>query len=284
MPERPRVRFARPHYAPGLEWSAYQPLLPGWEIVVGDPTVLGALDGVDVLVAAAVDAALIDAGGFGLIQQIGTGTDRIDVEAATQAGVWVSSLPSGLTGNADGVADTAVLLTLAGLRRLDQSRQALADGRWGEPAGRTLTGRTVVVLGLGDVGERVVARLRGFGARLLGVRARPERGGPPASTASPGRLRSPSSRQRPTRSSSVPASRPVRHPCSTPACCERLGRASSSSTSRAAASSTRRRCSPRSTTAASAPRRSTSSRPSRPLSTTRSCITRACWHCPTSPA
>jgi hypothetical protein len=26
MPERPRVRFARPRYAPGLEWSAYQPL------------------------------------------------------------------------------------------------------------------------------------------------------------------------------------------------------------------------------------------------------------------
>jgi hypothetical protein len=147
MPERPRVRFARPHYAPGLEWSAYQPLLPDWEIVAGDPTAPSALDGVDVLVSATADAALIDAGAFGLIQQIGTGTDRIDVEAATQAGVWVSSLPSGLTGNADGVADTAVLLTLAALRRLDESRQALADGRWGEPAGRTLSGRTVVVVG-----------------------------------------------------------------------------------------------------------------------------------------
>jgi murein DD-endopeptidase MepM/ murein hydrolase activator NlpD len=175
---RPRLRFTRPHYAPGLEWSAYQPLLPDWEIVVGDPAAPGALDGVDVLVAAAVDAELIDAGAFGLIQQIGTGTDRIDVEAATQAGVWVSRLPSGLTGNADGVADTAVLLTLAALRRLDESRRALADGRWGEPAGRTLAGRTVVVVGLGDVGERVVARLSGFGPRLIGVRARPERGGP----------------------------------------------------------------------------------------------------------
>jgi phosphoglycerate dehydrogenase-like enzyme len=117
MPERPCVRFARPHYAPGLEWSAYEPLLPGWEIVAGDPTAPGALNGVDVLVTAAADAELIDAGDFGLIQQIGTGTDRIDVEAATEAGVWVSSLPSGVMGNADGVADTAVLLTLAALRR-----------------------------------------------------------------------------------------------------------------------------------------------------------------------
>jgi phosphoglycerate dehydrogenase-like enzyme len=174
----PRVRFAPSHYAPGLAWSDYQPLLPDWEIVVGDPAAPGALEGVDVLVAATVDAELIGAGSFGLIQQYGTGTDRIDVEAATESGVWVSSLPSGLTGNADGVADTAVLLTLAALRRLDESRRALADGRWGEPAGRTRSGRAVAVVGLGDVGERVVARLRGFGARLVGVRARPERGGP----------------------------------------------------------------------------------------------------------
>jgi hypothetical protein len=33
----PRVRFAPSHYAPGLAWSDYQPLLPDWEIVVGDP-------------------------------------------------------------------------------------------------------------------------------------------------------------------------------------------------------------------------------------------------------
>jgi hypothetical protein len=51
---RPRVRFARPHHAPGLEWSADQPLLPDWDIVVGDLTAPGRLDGVDVLVAAAV--------------------------------------------------------------------------------------------------------------------------------------------------------------------------------------------------------------------------------------
>ena len=51
---RPRVRFARPRYAPGLEWSVDQPLLPDWDIVVGDLTAPGRLDGVDVLVAAAV--------------------------------------------------------------------------------------------------------------------------------------------------------------------------------------------------------------------------------------
>jgi hypothetical protein len=82
---RPRVRFARSHYAPGLEWSAYQPLLPDWEIVVGDPAAAGALDSIDVLVSAKVDDELINAGDFGLIQQYGTGTDHIDVEAAREA-------------------------------------------------------------------------------------------------------------------------------------------------------------------------------------------------------
>jgi hypothetical protein len=61
---RPRVRFARSHYAPGLEWSAYQPLLPDWEIVVGDPAAPGALDSIDVLVSAKVDDELINAGDF----------------------------------------------------------------------------------------------------------------------------------------------------------------------------------------------------------------------------
>jgi phosphoglycerate dehydrogenase-like enzyme len=173
---RPRVRFARPYYAPGLEWSADQPLLPDWDIVVGDLTAPGRLDGVDVLVAAAVGADLIEGGAFGLIQQIGTGTDRIDVEAATQAGVWVSSLPSGLTGNADGVADTAVLLTLAALRGLDESREALADGRWAEPAGRTHHPRVLALPHVAGVTEDMFHRA---GPELAGELERGRSGRPP---------------------------------------------------------------------------------------------------------
>jgi len=176
-----RVLFARERFAPGLEWSAYAPLLPGWELTSCAPTVIpGHLEGVDVLcsVGARVDAGVIDRGTFGLVQQIGVGLDGIDVDAATAAGVWVARLPADLTGNADSVGEHAVLLLLAVLRQLDQSRAVLRSGAWGAPAGRSLARRTVVVLGLGAIGSAVVERLAGFGCHLIGVRAHPDRGGP----------------------------------------------------------------------------------------------------------
>lgn len=176
-----RVLFGREHYAPGLEWSAYAAYLPGWDILGVPADQLDRhLDGVDVLCSfgAQVDAQLLQSGTFGLVQQLGVGLERVDVEAATAAGVWVARLPAELTGNADGVADTALLLILASLRRLDAARAGLAAGRWAEPAGRTLAGLTVVVVGLGGTGAATVERLRGFGCEVVGVRAHPERGGP----------------------------------------------------------------------------------------------------------
>ncbi|HZD65335.1 MAG TPA: NAD(P)-dependent oxidoreductase [Acidimicrobiales bacterium] len=176
-----RVLFTRPYFASGLSWSAYQPLLPDWELTSCHPADLpDNLDGVDVVcpVGARVDADLIGRGSFGLIQQLGVGLDAIDVPAATEAGVWVARLPADRTGNAASVGEQAVLLLLAVLRQLDQSRAALRSGSWGSPAGRSLVDRQVVILGLGSVGTAVAQRLVGFGCRIIGVRAHPERGGP----------------------------------------------------------------------------------------------------------
>lgn len=126
--------FGREHYAPGLEWDAYAEYLPGWEILGAPADQLDRhLDGVDVLCSfgAPVDAQLLQSGSFGLVQQLGVGLEKVDVEAATAAGVWVARLPAELTGNADGVADTALLLILAALRRLDAARAGLARGGGG---------------------------------------------------------------------------------------------------------------------------------------------------------
>jgi phosphoglycerate dehydrogenase-like enzyme len=84
-----------------------------------------------------------------------------------------------VTGNADSVAEFAVLLTLALSRRLDEARQALRDHIWAQPVARALFGGTAVIIGLGAIGEAVAKRLAGFGMRLLAVRAHPELGAPP---------------------------------------------------------------------------------------------------------
>jgi phosphoglycerate dehydrogenase-like enzyme len=81
-----------------------------------------------------------------------------------------------LTGNADSVAEMAMLRVLALMRRLDEARAALRERRWGQPVGRSLVGSTVLVVGLGAAGTAIVNRLRPFGARITAVRAHPERG------------------------------------------------------------------------------------------------------------
>src|SRR5579864_2325230 len=96
------------------------PLVPGWQIAsCGKDEVLSSLAGVDALVpyGASITEQIIARGRFGLIQQFGVGLETVDVDAATTAGVWVARIPSAQTGNAESVAEHAILLMLALSRR-----------------------------------------------------------------------------------------------------------------------------------------------------------------------
>ena len=133
---------------------------------------------IDVVVPlwAQLDAETIHAGRFGLIQQFGAGVENIDIAAATSAGVWVANMP-GL--NAVDVAEHALLLLLALLRRLPESRSGFDPGHWGEPPGEALAGSTVCIVGLGAVGSQLARRLDLFEVRLIGVRRDVRCGAPP---------------------------------------------------------------------------------------------------------
>ncbi len=158
------------------------PLLGGWELAVAPKDEVPThLSGIDALVpyGARIDAAIIDAGSFGLIQQFGVGLETVDVEAATRAGVWVARVPSASTGNADSVAEHAILLMLALSRNGPQMHESIRDRVIGEPAGLALAGKTACIIGLGGVGSALALRLHAFGMHLIGVRARPELGPPP---------------------------------------------------------------------------------------------------------
>jgi phosphoglycerate dehydrogenase-like enzyme len=90
-----------------------------------------------------------------------------DVEAATKAGVWVARVRSRGTGNAESVAEHAVLMMLNLSRHISQARQSFEAERWGQPEGQALFGKTAVIVGLGDVGTALAVRLRALGMRLL---------------------------------------------------------------------------------------------------------------------
>ena len=115
---------------------------------------------------------------FGLLQMASAGYDGVDLEAATEAGVWVASAPTGKTGNGESVAEHAVLLILVAARRLNEElafTRAAADNRPEAPEGnRALFGKTACIVGLGGIGALLIERLRGFGMVLTGVDRSPE--------------------------------------------------------------------------------------------------------------
>ena len=92
----------------------------------------------------------------------GVGYDGIDVAAATRLGVWVSNTPDVLN---DDVADLALALMLAAVRRLPESERHIRNGRWeseGFPLTERLTGRRLGMLGLGRIGGAIVRRALAF--------------------------------------------------------------------------------------------------------------------------
>ena len=177
------ILFCRERFTAELDWAHVGPLLPGWTIrTCRRDDVMSHVAGADVVCpfGAAVDAPILEAGTFGLVHQYGVGLEKVDVERATELGVWVARVPGDAGGNADSVAELAVLQLLALTRRLDEARACLADGQWdARPTAGSLLGSTVAIVGLGAIGYALALRLAAFGTRLLAVRAHPELGGPP---------------------------------------------------------------------------------------------------------
>ena len=177
-----KVLFGREQLSAALSFDQLAAYLPGWEIArCPRDKVADHLDGVDVICpfGARISAQVMSSGSFGLVHQFGVGLEGVDIETATRLGVLVARVPGDVSGNADSCAELAVLDLLALFRRLDESRAALTERRWPDrPVGRSLLDATVLIVGLGAIGTALARRLAPFGPRLLGVRARPELGGP----------------------------------------------------------------------------------------------------------
>ncbi len=105
----------------------------------------------------------------GLIQMVGAGTDSLDRAAIAAAGVQVAYNPG---VNRTGVAEHAILLMLALLKRLPVSEGVTRNGEFstGEVIGKgidDLAGATVGLIGMGHIGRAVAERLLAFEARVV---------------------------------------------------------------------------------------------------------------------
>lgn len=126
---------------------------------------------VDVLspLGSTIDGALMDACGARFVQQFGVGVSGVDLDAAAERGIPVANVPGGDSGNATAVAELALLLLLALLRRFEEARANVTEKAVGSPMGTMLRGRTVAVLGTGDIGVEVARRLAAFGVHVVGI-------------------------------------------------------------------------------------------------------------------
>ncbi|GFS42629.1 D-isomer specific 2-hydroxyacid dehydrogenase family protein [Actinidia rufa] len=105
-----------------------------------------------------------------LIMQYGVGLEGIDINAATRHGIKVARIPSGATGNASSCAEMAIYLMLGLLRKQNEMQLAIKKKKLGEPAGETLLGKTVFIMGFGNIGIHLAKRLRPFDVKILATK------------------------------------------------------------------------------------------------------------------
>ena len=101
-----------------------------------------------------------------VIGRAGVGVDNIDIDAATEKGVVVVNAP---TGNIISAAEHAIALMLALARRIPEADASLRSGKWERSRfiGLEVRGKTLGVIGLGQVGSEVARRAKGLEMRVI---------------------------------------------------------------------------------------------------------------------
>ena len=130
--------------------------------------IIGEYDALMVRSQTKVTAEIIEAGRkLQVIARAGVGIDNVDVEAATRCGILVVNAP---TGNTVSAAEHTVALMLALARNIPQANAVLKTCVWkrNEFMGTELRGKTLGIIGLGNVGSEVAKRAQSFEMKLLG--------------------------------------------------------------------------------------------------------------------
>ena len=104
-----------------------------------------------------------------IIARTGVGVDptRVDLDAAKRGKVWVTNMPG---SNAVSVAELVFAQLLALCRHTHEANRAVKEGRWGDYlqfTGTEMAGKTLGIIGMGNIGTRVAIRARAFEMNFL---------------------------------------------------------------------------------------------------------------------
>ncbi len=123
----------------------------------------------DVLVVRSTEVTrpMLELGSLQLVVRAGAGTNTVDVQAASERGIWVANCPG---KNAIAVAELAFGLMLALDRQIVGGTIDLKSGKWNKKEyskARGLFGRTLGVLGTGTIGREMIGRAKAFGMPVV---------------------------------------------------------------------------------------------------------------------
>ena len=124
-------------------------------------------DGLLVLAPKVTAGTLEGAGRLKIVARFGVGYDNVDVAACTRAGVILTITPDGVRRP---VAAAALTFLLALSHKLLIKDRLTRAGRWAEKTdhtGQGVTGRTLGIIGLGNIGREVAALARPLGMEIL---------------------------------------------------------------------------------------------------------------------
>ncbi|XAH22926.1 2-hydroxyacid dehydrogenase [Xylophilus sp. GW821-FHT01B05] len=112
-----------------------------------------------------------------LVCTLGVGYERVEIDAARARGI---ALANGAGTNDDSVADQALGLLIAAVRRIPQSDRACRDGIWRDalPMSPQVSGKRMGILGLGTIGRKIAQRARGFDIEVGYHNRKPREGVP----------------------------------------------------------------------------------------------------------
>jgi D-3-phosphoglycerate dehydrogenase len=128
--------------------------------------IIGEIDGI-VVGTDKITRQIIESGSnLKIIAKHGVGLDNIDLKAATENDVVVTYVPH---ANAESVADLTIGLILSIARRIPMAHFSTKQGKWEAPKflGTEVYGKTLGIIGLGEIGYRVAKRAMGFNMRIL---------------------------------------------------------------------------------------------------------------------
>lgn len=106
-----------------------------------------------------------------VVAHFGAGYDAVDVQTATQRGVWVANTPGAVT---EATADIALALLLSACRRLSEAEAFVRSGQWARNGidvtsfwGNSPQHKTLAIIGLGNIGQALAARASALRMKII---------------------------------------------------------------------------------------------------------------------